>query len=156
MPTKRISDFWYRWPQVKSFLRPPHYKSMIKKINSVTFTLAQAYFSGIASYRRVVDNSSTNLHCLLLERSFEVNRGDQLWFANNFWSKRVDTWDWCQYVRLGQAHRLICNMTHFGHHVTLAWLDLTWLELWTWPFKVVLYIVTNDVLRLPCISWNCA
>ena len=26
-----ISDFWYRWPQVRSFLRPPHYKSMGKK-----------------------------------------------------------------------------------------------------------------------------
>ena len=26
-----ISDFWYRWPKVRSFLRPPHYKSMGKK-----------------------------------------------------------------------------------------------------------------------------
>ena len=26
-----ISDFLYRWPQVRSFLRPPHYKSMGKK-----------------------------------------------------------------------------------------------------------------------------
>ena len=26
-----ILDFWYRWPQVRSFLRPPHYKSMGKK-----------------------------------------------------------------------------------------------------------------------------
>ena len=25
-----ISDFWYRWPQVRSFLRPPHYKSRAK------------------------------------------------------------------------------------------------------------------------------
>ena len=38
--------------------------------------------------------------------------------------KEIETWDSCQYVRLGQANRLICNMTHFGHHVTLAWLDL--------------------------------
>ena len=28
---KYISDFLYRWPQVRSFLRPPHYKSMGKK-----------------------------------------------------------------------------------------------------------------------------
>ena len=41
-----------------------------------------------------------------------------------FKQKEVKTWDWCQYVRLGQANRLICNMTHFGHHVTLAWIDL--------------------------------
>ena len=26
-----ISDFLYRWPKVRSFLRPPHYKSMGKK-----------------------------------------------------------------------------------------------------------------------------
>ena len=37
-----------------------------------------------------------------------------------FDQKEIETWDWCQYVRLGQANRLICNMTHFGHHVTLA------------------------------------
>ena len=41
-----------------------------------------------------------------------------------FDQKAVETWDWCQYVRLGQANRLICNMAHFSHHVTLAWLDL--------------------------------
>ena len=34
VPTKRIgiSDFWYQWPKVRSFLRPPHYKSMGKKL----------------------------------------------------------------------------------------------------------------------------
>ena len=41
-----------------------------------------------------------------------------------FDQKEIETWDWCQYVRLGQANRLICNMTHFGHHVTFALLDL--------------------------------
>ena len=41
-----------------------------------------------------------------------------------FDQKEIETWDWCQYVRLGQANRVICNMTHSGHHVTLAWLDL--------------------------------
>ena len=38
--------------------------------------------------------------------------------------KEIETCDWCQYVRLGKANLLICNMTHFGHHVTLVWLDL--------------------------------
>ena len=41
-----------------------------------------------------------------------------------FDQKEIETWDWCQYVRLGQANRLICNMTHFGLHVTLDGLDL--------------------------------
>ena len=120
-----ISDLWYRWPQVRSFLRPPQFPiiSQWVKINSVTFTFAQAYLSGIISYRTVVDNKSKNLHCLPLERSFEVTRGHQPSFAKTFWSKR-DRGDWGQYVRPGLANRLICNMTHFGHHVTLAWLDL--------------------------------
>ena len=96
-----------------------------QKINSVIFTLAQPYLSEIISYRTFVDNSCKNLHCLRLERTFEVTRGHQPSFANNFWSKGDrDVWDWCQYVRLGQANLLICNMTHFGHHVTLAWLDM--------------------------------
>ena len=34
--------------------------------------------------------------------------------------KELETWDRCQYAGIGQAKRLICNMTHFGHHVTLA------------------------------------
>ena len=61
---------------------------MGKKINSVLFTLVQAYLSEIISYRAVVDKSSKNLHWLPLERSFEVTWGRQLPFTNNFWSKR--------------------------------------------------------------------
>ena len=38
--------------------------------------------------------------------------------------KELETWDWCQYIRLGQANQLICNMTHFGHHGTLTFLGL--------------------------------
>ena len=64
-----------------------------------------------------MDNSSKKLHYLPLQRSFEVtNRHLPITFDQ----KEIETWDWCQYVRLGQANRQICNMTHFGHHVTLA------------------------------------
>ena len=54
-------------------------------------------------------------------RSPEVTNRD---LPITFDQKEIETWDWCQYVRLGQANRLICNMTNFGHHVTLAWLDM--------------------------------
>ena len=37
-----------------------------------------------------------------------------------FDQKEIETCDWCKYVCLDQANRLMCNMTHFGHHVTLA------------------------------------
>ena len=97
VPTKRISRIFYIGDlRSGHFLRPPHYKSMGKKINSVIFTLAQACLSGITSCRTVVDNSSKNLHCLPLERSFEVTLFHQLSFANTFDPKELETWDWCQ------------------------------------------------------------
>ena len=89
VPTKRnISDFWYRWPQVRSFLRPPHYKSMGKKSTPLYLLWRKPIW--VEQYRigQLWDNSSKNLHCLPLERSFEVTRGHQPSFANNFWSKR--------------------------------------------------------------------
>ena len=65
---------WRRW------LRPPPGRGLKvngQKINSVIFTLAQAYLSGIISYRTVMGNLAKNLHCLPLERSFEVTRGHE-------------------------------------------------------------------------------
>ena len=64
------------------------------------------------------------LHYPPLERSFEVTGGDNCHLPIPFDPTELETWDWCHFVRLGQANRLICNMTHFGRHVTLAWLDL--------------------------------
>ena len=61
-----------------------------------------------------------------------------------FDQKEIETWDWCQYVSLGQANRVICNMTHFGHHVTLTWPEV---KLWPWPFKVILYMVRRALTR---------
>ena len=62
-----------------------------------------------------------------------------------FDQKEIETWDWCQYVRLGQANRLICNMTHFGHHVTLAWLDLR--SNFDLDLSVILYMVRRALTR---------
>ena len=67
-----------------------------------------------------MDNLAKNLHCLPLERSFEVTRGHQRNLPITFDQKEIETWDLCQYVRIGQTNRLICNMTHFRHHVTLG------------------------------------
>ena len=44
-----ISDFWNRWPQVRSFLRPPHYKSMGKK-STLLYLLWRKRF-WVESYR---------------------------------------------------------------------------------------------------------
>ena len=102
----------------------PHYVNG-QKINSVIFTLTQAYLSGIIS--RIGELWTIRVKiCIAYPskghlRSSEVtNRHMPITFDQ----KELETWNWCQYVRLGQANRLIDNMTHFGHHVTLAWLDL--------------------------------
>ena len=119
-----ISDFWYRWPQVRSFLRPPHYKSMGKK--STPLYLLWRKHIWLESYRIGQLWTIRVKICIAYPskghlRSPEVtNRHLPITFDQ----KEIETWDWCQYVRLGQANPMICNMTHFGHHVTLAWLNL--------------------------------
>ena len=118
-----ISDFWYRWPQVRSFLRPPH-KSMGKK--STPLYLLWPKHIWVKSYRMGQLWIIRVKNCIAYPskghlRSPEVtNRHLPITFDQ----KEIETWDWCQYVHLGQANPMICNMTHFGHHVTLAWLDL--------------------------------
>ena len=119
-----ILDFWYRWPQVRSFLRPPHYKSTGKK-STLLYLLWRKRF-WVESYRIGqlwtirVKNCNTYPSKGHLRSPEVTNRHLPITFDQ----KEIETWDWCQYVRLGQANRVICNMTPFGHHVTLAWLDL--------------------------------
>ena len=84
VPTKRIS-----WIFDIGDLRSGHFcdlpiKVNGQKINSVIFTLAQAFLSGTISHRTFVDTSSKKMHYLPLQRSFEVTRGHQPSFANNF------------------------------------------------------------------------
>ena len=119
-----ISDFWYRWPQVRSFLRPPHYKSMGKK-STLLYLLWRKRF-WVEWYRIGQLWTIRVKNCITYPskghlRSPEVtNRHLPITFDQ----KEIETWDWCQYVRLGQANLVMCNMTYFGHHVTLDWLDL--------------------------------
>ena len=119
-----ILDFWYRWPQVRSFLRPPHYKSMAKK-STLLYLLwrkrfwVESYLIGQLWTIRV-KNCFTYPSKGHLRSPEVTNRHLPITFDQ----KEIETWDWCQYVRLGQANPMMCNMTHFGHHVTLAWLDL--------------------------------
>ena len=103
---------------------PIHYKSMGKKWTPLYLLWRRSIW--VESYRigklwtiwvKICIAYPSKSHL----RSPEVtNRHLPITFDQN----KIKTWDWCQYVRLGQTNRLICNMTHFGHHVTLAWLDL--------------------------------
>ena len=119
-----ISDFWYRWPKVRSFLRPPHYKSMGKKSTPLYLLWRKPIW--VKSYR-IVQLRTIRVKIGIAYASKGHLRSPEVTNRHlpiTFDQKEIETWDWCQYVRLGQLNRLICNMTHFGHHVTLAWLDL--------------------------------
>ena len=102
----------------------PHYKSMGKKSTPLYLLWRKPIW--MESYRIWQLRTIRVKICIAYPskghlRSPEVtNRHLPITFDQ----KEIETWGWCQYVFLGQANRLICNMTHFGHHVTLAWLDL--------------------------------
>ena len=119
-----ISDFWYRWPQVRSFLRPPHYKSMGKKSTPLYLLWRKPIW--VESYR-IGQLRTIRVKIYIAYPSKGHLRSPEVTNRHlpiTFDQKEIETWDWCQYVRLCQTKRLICNMTHFGHHVTLVWLDM--------------------------------
>ena len=128
VPTKRISRIFdivdLKSDHFCDLLRPFAIKGQGQKINSVIFTLGQAYLSGIISLDQLW--TIRVKYCISYPskgylRSPEVtNRHLPITFDQ----KEVETWDWYQYVRLGQVNRLMCSMTHIVHHVTLAWFDL--------------------------------
>ena len=93
-----------------------------------------------------MDNSSKNLHCLPLERSFEVTRGHQPSFANNFWSKR-DRDVILVSVRLswpGESNDMKYDPFRSSRDLGLTWPEV---KLWPWPFKVILYMVRRALTR---------
>ena len=141
-----ISDFWYRWPQVRSFLRPPHYKSMGKK-STLLYLLWRKRF-WVESYRigQLWTIRVKKMHHLPLQRSFEVTRGHQPSFANNFWSKRDrdvglvsvrSSWP-------GESTDMQYDPFRSSRDLGLTWPEV---KLWPWPFKVILYMVRRALTR---------
>ena len=87
-----------------------------------------------------MDNSSKKLHYLPLQRSFEVTRGHQPSFANNFWSKRDRD---VGLVSVRSSWPYESSDMQYDPCRSSRDLGLTWPEvkLWPWPFKVILYMV---------------
>ena len=84
MPTKRISRIFDIGD-----LRSGHFCylpiiSMGKKSTLLYLLWRKRFLSGIISYWTVVDNSIKNCITYPFQRSFEVTRGHQPSFANNF------------------------------------------------------------------------
>ena len=123
-----ISDFWYRWPKVRSISWPPHYKSMGKievwplmRIRAAQLTqnhnqIGYAWYPWRAVAWFPVERSSD----VTLWRHRVTVRFLPITFDRN----DLGTCDWCHSVRLVKTHRLICNMTYLGPTVTLTWRDL--------------------------------
>ena len=79
--------------------------------------------NGIASGKVFIDTLSEIFSWWPLWRSWR-----SLEVTNSFlpitWVLNEETWDWCHWVCLGKAHRMMYNLTYLGHRVTLPWLDL--------------------------------
>ena len=117
-----------------------------QKINSVIFTLAQAFLSGTISFRTVVDTSSKKLLYLPLQRSFEVTRGHQPSFANNFWSKTDRDVELVS-IRLswpGKSSDMQYDPFRSSRDLGLTRPEV---KLWPWPLKVILYMVRRALTR---------
>ena len=93
-----------------------------------------------------MDNSRKNLHCLPLERPFEVTRGHQPSFANNFWSKRDrdvglvsvrSSWP-------GKSNDLQYDPFRSSRDLGMTWPEV---KIWPWPSKVILYMVRRALTR---------
>ena len=131
-----ILDFWYRWPQVRSFLRPPHYKSMAKK-STLLYLLwrkrfwVESYLIGQLWTIRV-KNCFTYPSKGHLRSPEVTNRHLPITFDQ----KEIETWDWCQYVLSwpGESNDVQYDPFRSSRDLGLTWPEV---KLWPWPFKVI-------------------
>ena len=144
---KRISRiFWYRWPQVRSFLRPPHYKSMGKK--STPLYLLSRKPIWVESHRIGQLWTIWVKICIAYPSKGHLRspRGHQPSFANNFWSKKyrdvglVSVRSSCQ----GESNDMQYDPFRPSRDLGLTWPEV---KLWPWPFKVILYMVRRALTR---------
>ena len=93
-----------------------------------------------------MDTLSKKLHYLPLQRSFEVTRGHQPSFANNFWSKRDRDVELVS-VRLswpGESSDMQYDPFRSSRDLGLTRPEV---KLWPWPLKVILYMVRRALTR---------
>ena len=140
-----ISDFWYRWPQVRSFLRPPHYKSVCKK--STPLYLLWRMHIWLEWYRiRQLWTIRVKI-CIAYPskghlRSPEVTNRHLPITVDQ---KEIETWDWCPYTSWpGESNDMQYDPFRSSRDLGLTWPEV---KLWPWPFKVILYMVRRALTR---------
>ena len=133
-----ISEFRFSWPEVRSILKPHHYKSMGKCSYAVFFECTSGNVLFISRYSYIGPLSMTRMQFWPNDpsfRSIEVIWAHIRFFLSLAFDRiEIERWGWPQYVSLAQTHQLICNMTHLPHtwpHVTMTCVRI-WPEVKFW------------------------
>ena len=93
------------------------------------------------------DPSKGHLRLLEINNSFLPITGDR---------EEIEAWEWSHCDSLIKSHRLICNITYLGHHVTLNLTSNFDLDLSRWPcmFRCVLTRQKRWYQNIICIIKN--
>ena len=119
-----ISDFLYRWPKVRSILRPPHYVSQWAEFQIILFC-----FKSMSNSRNIpqwvfTNHSSRHMHHWPLHWAMEVmwrhHRSQTVFLAITFDWDKIQPPKQVQFVCLDETNQLICNMTYSGQVMTLT------------------------------------
>ena len=122
-----ISEFWFRWPEVRSILRPNHYKAVGKCSNAIFSESSSKSVPPVSIYSYIGPLSMIRVQFWpndLSYGSFEVIWGQIRVLPLTFDRIEIERWEWAQYVSFAKTHRMICNMTYLVQHVTSRDLDL--------------------------------
>ena len=117
-----ISDLLNMWPKVRWVPWPLHYKSMEKNENASRSVCAHSNSPSLLKWWCF---GTAVIKCFFSQyppgMSREVIEGCSIFWSISFHWKEIERWGWLHYVCLIKTRRQICNMTYFGHYVTLTW-----------------------------------
>ena len=123
-----ISLFQFLWPEVRPIMRPDHYNTMGKCSNDFFFwkylLIEICYLSQgiliLGHFRLSICSFGPMTTPLGYSRSYEVKFVFCLYFLIEYRARVLEV---AQSVSIAKTHRLICNMTSLGEHVTSRDLD---------------------------------
>ena len=124
-----ISEYWYRWPKIRSILRPLHYKLMVENWKASLLLENHLKHSNIGLQLELtpwigIMRPVTRPHVAEVISAIQVIKGHQQFFANNFWKRHARAM-WCarRYdtcAQVDDTDRLICIMTFYDQVMTLT------------------------------------
>ena len=140
----------YRWPEVRSFRWPPHYKSMGKYWNpfhskdthqiGVIISGSCPLWPFMMTQVQVLSSDPAKSHL----RSPKFTK---VFLLITFDWEKIQTWEWAHCVCHTKAHQMVCEIwPRFGQAwvITWPWPDV---KFWIWPFNVILYMFRRALTR---------